>query len=167
MAENSVAIIPGSFDPLTNGHVDVIQRALRIFDTVIVSVLSNSSKDCLFSVEERLRLIRDSFREEQSRVQVKTFTGLLADFARREGARVIVRGLRAVSDYDYEVQMALMNRSLNDELETVFLVTRKRNSFISSSLVKQVAALGGDVSSMVPPLVGQALQSRFDKEKKK
>ena len=167
VAENSVAIVPGSFDPLTNGHVDVIQRALRIFDSLIVAVLSNSGKDCLFSVEERLQMIRETFAQETERIQVKTFSGLLADFAREENAGVIIRGLRAVSDYDYEVQMALMNRSLNPELETVFLVTRRRNSFISSSMVKQVAALGGDVSNMVPPPVAEALCARLKKEKKK
>jgi len=154
------AIFPGSFDPLTNGHVDIIRRGLKIFDRAIIAVLSNPEKQCLFAVEERTSLIRSVFREEGSRIEVKSFSGLLVDFVREENIKVIVRGLRAISDYDYETQIALMNRNLGD-VETCFLVSSEENSFISSSLVKQVAQLRGDVSRFVPKQVETALLEKF------
>jgi pantetheine-phosphate adenylyltransferase len=158
---SSVAIFPGSFDPLTNGHIDIATRALALFDRVVIAVLSNPEKHLLFSVEERIALLKSELASDQERVHITSFSGLLVDFASSVGARVIVRGLRAVSDYDYEAQMALMNRSLSQDIETVFLVTREENSYISSSLVKQVAAMGGDVSRFVPARVARALREKI------
>jgi pantetheine-phosphate adenylyltransferase len=158
---SKTVIFPGSFDPLTNGHCDIIHRALSIFEKVIVGVLSNPTKEPLFSAEERVRLIRDEFAHYGPRVAVETFSGLLADFAAAKDVHLIVRGLRAVSDYDYEFQLALMNRSLRGNIETLFLVTREENSFVSSSLVRQVASMGGDVSRCVCPRVAAALKKKF------
>lgn len=154
------AVFPGSFDPLTNGHVDIIMRGLKIFDQVIIAVLSNPGKENLFSVEERKRLIGKVFAEHGNRVVVKSFTGLLVDFVKNENIKVIVRGLRAISDFEYETQIALMNRNLG-EVETCFLVASEENSFISSSLVKQVAQLRGNVSRFVPAAVEEALVTKF------
>lgn len=162
-AERAV-IFPGSFDPLTNGHRDIVQRALSIFDKVIVGVLSNPAKDALFSTAERMQLIRDDFAQFGDRVEVESFSGLLADFAASKDVHIIVRGLRAVSDFDYEVQLALMNRTLREKLETLFMATREENSFISSSLVKQVASMGGDVSNCVSPRVNAALKAKFRRQ---
>jgi len=156
-----VVIFPGSFDPFTNGHSDIVHRALSIFEKVIVAVLANSSKEGLFTVAERMALIREEFAGYRGRVEVASFSGLLAHFAARRKVHIIVRGLRAVSDYDYEVQLALMNRSLRGQIETLFLVTREENSFISSSLVKQVALMGGDVSGCVSTRVAAALKRKF------
>lgn len=162
MSNSSFAVFPGSFDPLTNGHLDIISRAARLFDRVVVAVLSNPQKQTLFSCQDRVRLIEQVVSQGLERVEVASFEGLLIDFARKIGATVLIRGLRAVSDYEYELQMALMNRQLsNDDIETIFLVTREKNSYISSSVVKQVASFGGDVSSLVPPVVNQALKRRY------
>jgi len=149
-----VALYPGSFDPITRGHEDIARRALRVADRVIVGVAHTSThaKQGLFEVEERVELIRSVFAHE-SRIEVLSFTGLLVDFAREQGAHLVIRGLRAVSDFEYELQMAEMNQELNPDLETLFLVPEVNNSFISSSLVRQVAALGGDVSAFVSPPV--------------
>jgi pantetheine-phosphate adenylyltransferase len=149
-----VALYPGSFDPITRGHEDIARRALRVADRVIVGVAHTSThaKQGLFEVEERVELIRSVFAHE-SRIEVLSFTGLLVDFAREQGAHLVIRGLRAVSDFEYELQMAQMNQELNPDLETLFLVPEVNNSFISSSLVRQVAALGGDVSAFVSPPV--------------
>lgn len=155
------AVFPGSFDPLTNGHVDIVHRSLTIFDRVVVGVLANSSKQPLFTVEERIELIEAQFQPLGERVVVRSFSGLLVDFVATVGTTLVVRGLRAISDYDYEAQMALMNKNLDDRVETFFLMAREENSYVSSSLVKQVAPLGGDVSKLVPPVVRIALQSRF------
>ena len=155
------AVFPGSFDPLTNGHTDIIARSLRVFDRLLIAVLQNPGKQTLFSAAERAALIREDCAEFGDRVEVHEFSGLLVEFARRAGTPVIIRGLRAVSDFEYEVQMALANRSLCAEMETCFLVTREQNSFVSSSLVKQIATLGGDVSNLVPPAVNAALLRRF------
>ncbi|MBX7137837.1 MAG: pantetheine-phosphate adenylyltransferase [Oligoflexia bacterium] len=155
------AIFPGSFDPLTNGHVDVVQRTLNIFDRVIIALLSNAQKSSLFTLEERINLLREEFKSYGERVEVKSFSGLLVDFARHEGSRVVIRGLRAITDYDYETQMALMNKHLYDDLETLFLVAQESNSYVSSTLVKQVASLGGDVSKIVPERVLAALKRKF------
>ena len=161
-----IAIFPGSFDPLTHGHSDIIRRSLDIFDRVIVAVLLNSQKNTLFSIEERLSLIRDEFEDLGGRIEVTSFSGLLVDFAKTVRSKVIVRGLRAVSDYDYEAQMALMNKNLWGEVETIFLVTREEYSYISSSLVKQVASMGGDVSRFVSPRVARALRKKIVSQKK-
>ena len=157
-----VALYPGSFDPITRGHEDIARRALRVADRVIVAVAHTSThaKQGLFEVEERVELIQSVFAE-QSRIEVLSFTGLLVDFAREHGAHLVVRGLRAVSDFEYELQMAQMNQELNPDLETLFLVPEVNNSFISSSLVRQVAALGGDVSAFVSPPVLDRLTAKL------
>lgn len=156
----SSAIFPGSFDPLTNGHVDIIERSLRIFDKLIVAVLSNPDKDTLFTVAEREEIIRNALASYGDRVVTQSFSGLLVEYVRRSGARVIIRGLRAISDYDYEAQMALTNRALASEIETFFLITSEQNAYISSSVVRQVAQFGGDVSKMVPASVAEALKRK-------
>lgn len=154
-----IGIYPGSFDPLHLGHVDLVRRAARMSDKLIVAVLDNSTKSCLFSVEERLDLLRTCLGGI-SGVEIGTFRGLLVDYARQQGATVVIRGLRAVSDFEYEFQMALMNRSLRPEIETVFLTPSQDFTFLSSRLVKEVAGLGGDVTSLVPPAVLQALRRK-------
>jgi pantetheine-phosphate adenylyltransferase len=155
-----VAVYPGSFDPMTNGHVDLIRRGCHIFDRVVVAVLRNAEKAPLFDVTERLAMIRAVFRSEP-KVTVKAFSGLLVDFVRKEKAHVVVRGLRVVSDFEYEFQMALMNRRLDPEVETIFLTPKEELSYLSSRLVKQVHELGGDVSGLVPPLVLRSLKKRL------
>ena len=147
-----VAIYPGSFDPLTNGHVDIILRGARMFDRIVVAILRNIEKAPLFSVEERLDTAREVFAD-RANVEVDAFAGLLVDYARRQGATAIVRGLRAVSDFEYEMQMALMNRHLSPDVETVFMMPADTYSYVSSRLVKEVFALGGSVSGLVPPTV--------------
>src|SRR5690349_20234345 len=154
-----VAIYPGSFDPLTNGHVDIIQRGSRLFDRIIVSVLVNLEKRPLFTVHERVEIARGVFKG-LSNVEVDTFDGLLVDYARSRRATVIVRGLRAVSDFEYEMQMALMNRRLNAEVETVFMMPAEPYTYVSSRLVKEVVALGGSVTGLVPSLVEDRLRDK-------
>ena len=156
-----VAVYPGSFDPITRGHEDLISRSLRFADKVIVAVAVNATKQPLFSPEERVVLIREAV--SHAAVEVRSFEGLLVDFARRVGATVIVRGLRAVSDFEYEFQMALMNRNLEPALETVFLVPAFDLTYLSSSLVREVARYGGDVSQLVHPTVLKALKQKFGK----
>ena len=155
-----IAIYPGSFDPPTRGHEDLIRRSLRLADRVIVAIATNSAKQPLFSIDERLAMLRATVPDEP-RVTFEAFDGLLAEFAGRSGASMIVRGLRAVSDFEYEFQMALMNRQLHPALETVFLVPAVDLTYLSSSLVREVARYGGDVSGLVPPSVAQALTARF------
>ena len=157
-----IAICPGSFDPITVGHEDIIRRSLRFADRTLVAVAHSATqaKQGLFSVEERVAMIRDVFADEP-RLEAVDFTGLLVDFARSRDARLIIRGLRAVSDFEYEFQMALMNRELWPELETVFLAPDAANSFLSSSLVRQIGSLGGDVHRFVSPPVLGRLQERF------
>ena len=154
-----LAVFPGSFDPLTNGHVDVIERACRLFDRVVVAVLVNSGKTPLFSLDERVAIIRDAFAGQDS-VEVETFDGLLVEFARRRKAVAVVRGLRRAADFDYEVQMTDMNRHLDADIETVFLVPSPQVAFISSTLVKEIAALGGPVDGLVPAAVLARLMRR-------
>ncbi len=154
------ALYPGSFDPITNGHLDVVARAARLFDEVIVAVAHNDSKQALFSIEERVELLRESTAHLKN-VQVTSFEGLLVDFARAQQARAVIRGLRAVSDFEFEFQMALMNRSLEPELEALFLMPCEEYSYISSRMVKEVARLGGAVSRFVPECVEAALSARF------
>ena len=163
MAKTRSAVFPGSFDPLTNGHVDIVTRALKLFDSVTVAVLSNSNKTALFSVAERVDFIEQQFEHTGGRVSAQSFSGLLVEYARSINTSVIIRGLRAITDYDYEAQMALMNRNLGPEVETVFLISSEENSYISSSIVKNVAALGGDVTRFVPPRIAAALKARAGK----
>lgn len=155
------AVFPGSFDPLTNGHIDIVERALTIFDRIVVAVVTQSSKKSLFSVPERLEMISHHFRGSGGKVEVQSFSGLLVEYVRQVGASAIIRGLRAISDYDYEAQMALMNRTLSGGIETFFLMAREENAYISSSVVRQIALLGGDVSKLVPPFVETALRRKF------
>lgn len=159
------ALYPGSFDPLTNGHVDLIERCLKIFDHVTVAVLTNPSKKPLFSVRERLRSIRNIFKDEP-RVTVEAFEGLLVDFARKKKSGIIVRGLREISDFEYEFQMALMNRRLDKHIETVFLMPKEEYTYLSSRLVKEIASLGGKVEGLVPKAVEASLKKKFKKKKK-
>jgi pantetheine-phosphate adenylyltransferase len=162
MSGDRIAVCPGSFDPITLGHEDIIRRSFRMADRVIVGVAHSATqpKAGMFSVDERVEMIRETFADEP-RVEAVAFQGLLVDFAKRMGAGMIVRGLRAVSDFEYEFQMALMNRRLWEGMETVFLAPDLEHSYLSSSLVRQIASLGGDVSPFVPPLVLRRLQARL------
>jgi pantetheine-phosphate adenylyltransferase len=161
----TVAVYPGSFDPLTLGHDDIVRRSLRLADHLLIGVARTAThgKQPLFDTEERVRLIREVY-EGESRIEVVSFSGLLVDFARERGARLIVRGLRAVSDFEYEFQMALMNRSLWPEVEVLFMVPDNRYTFLSSSLVREVGRLGGDVSGFVQPEVLAAMRAKFAQE---
>ena len=141
-----IAVYPGTFDPITMGHIDIIRRALTLFDRIIIAIAINPAKEALFSLEERRQMIKDSFKDENGRIEVDEVSGLLVDYAYRRGARAIVRGLRAVSDFDYEFQLALMNRRIEREVETVFLMTGFRWIYISSSIIKDAARHGGDVA---------------------
>ncbi len=156
----SVAVYPGSFDPITNGHLDIIARGLSVFDDVTIAILVNPGKQALFTVEERVEIIREAYRGEP-RVKIDTFSGLLVDYAERVGAAVIVRGLRAISDFEYEFQMALMNRRLNPRIETVFMMPAESYSYLSSRLVKEVFQLGGRVRDLVPPVVERRLAEKY------
>ncbi|MEZ4754869.1 MAG: pantetheine-phosphate adenylyltransferase [Bdellovibrionota bacterium] len=153
--------MPGSFDPFTKGHVDIALRSLELFSKLYVAVLDNPDKLPLFTVQERIDLISETLSGFEDQLKVESFSGLLVNYASTKSANVIVRGLRAVSDYEYEAQMALMNRHISGGLETVFLLTSEENSYISSSVVKQVARFGGDVSSMVKEPVLKALQAKY------
>ena len=155
----NIAIYPGSFDPLTNGHVDIIQRGSKLFDRIVVAILLNVEKSPLFTVEERVDIAREVFRGNPN-VEVDTFDGLLVEYARRKRAGVIVRGLRAISDFEYEMQMALMNRHLNPEVETVFMMPAEPYTYVSSRLVKEVVALGGSVTTLVPTIVEDRLRDK-------
>lgn len=155
-----IAVYPGSFDPPTRGHTDLVQRSLVLADQIIVAVANNSTKEPLFSVAERLEMLRSAMGSDP-RIRYESFEGLLVEFARRSGATFIVRGLRAVSDFEYEFQMALMNRHLHPDLETVFLVPPEDATYLSSSLVREVARHGGSVEGLVHPVVAEALKRRF------
>lgn len=159
-----VVIYPGSFDPPTNGHLDLIERASSVFAHVVVAVLRNDSKSALFTVDERIEMLGEACQELEN-VTIDSFNGLLVDYARARGARLILRGIRAISDYEYELQMALMNRKLYPELETVFVPADERFSYLSSRLVKEVSRLGGDISDLVPPNVSRRLESKHSKLK--
>ena len=154
-----IAIYPGSFDPMTRGHEDLIRRALGFVDRLVVAVAQNSGKQPMFTLDERVELMRRALGNEP-RVEVKSFTGLLVDFAKAEGANLLIRGLRAVSDFEYEYQMALMNRHLSPGLEIVFMVPSIDTTYISASLVREVARFGGDVSTLVHPVVADAMRAK-------
>jgi pantetheine-phosphate adenylyltransferase len=164
MPETS-AMYPGSFDPITNGHVDIIERGLKVFDRIIVAVLENPKKAPLFTTKERVRMIQDIFASKKE-VEVRAFDGLLVDFARTRGTGVVMRGLRAISDFEYEFQMALMNRNLAPDIETFFMMPNVNYSFLSSNLVREVAALGGSVEGLVPGPVARKLRDKLKKSKK-
>jgi pantetheine-phosphate adenylyltransferase len=155
-----VAVYPGSFDPLTNGHLDIIRRCSRLFDRVMVALLENEGKSPLFTIPERIELITRC-TAEIPHVEVHSFSGLLVDFMRRHNATVVVRGIRAVSDYEYELQMALMNRELNAQVETIFMLPAVEYTYVSSRLIKEVFRLGGDVGRLVPAPVLESLKARL------
>ena len=155
----SLAVFPGSFDPITNGHLDIVERGLNVFDRVRLAILVNPEKKPLFSIDERVGLIRETYASNP-RVEVDTFSGLLVDYAEKVGATVIIRGIRAISDFEYEFQMALMNRRLNPSIETVFMMPAESYSYVSSRLVKEVFQLGGRVSDLVPAAVAVAAQAK-------
>ena len=160
-----IAIYPGSFDPLTSGHVDIIERGARIFDAIIVAILANVEKTPLFTENERISIIREVFKGREN-VQVEAFSGLLVEYAQRKNATVLVRGLRAVSDFEYEFQMALMNRHLAPGLETVFMMPDEKYTYISSRLIKEVFTLGGEITGLVPPVVEEKLRGKQRTRKK-
>jgi pantetheine-phosphate adenylyltransferase len=159
-AMERIAIYPGSFDPVTNGHLDIIERGVQIFDKLIVVILKNPKKQYLFSLDERTEMLKDSLRDCPN-VEVDTYDGLLVDYAAQRNAQAVLRGLRALSDFEYEFQMALMNRRLKREIQTVFLMTGMRWIYTSSSIIKEAAMFGGDIDGMVPPLVHARLKEKF------
>src|SRR6202045_4949692 len=161
-AEMKRAIYPGSFDPVTNGHLDVVERARKLFDEVIVAVAYNDEKSPLFTLEERLGLLRQTLGKIDN-VRIAHFSGLLVDFAREQQASAVIRGLRAISDFEFEFQMALMNRKLEGNVETMFLMPKEEYTYLSSRLVKEIARLGGDVSQFVPSIVAKALAKKFSR----
>lgn len=157
-----ICVYPGSFDPITNGHLDIIERASRLFDKLIVGVLVNTSKSPLFTVEERMRFIKDSCTYLDN-VEVDSFEGLLIDFMKHKNATTIIKGLRAVSDFEYEFQMALMNRKLNPRIETIFMMTNSEYSYLSSSLVKEVAKFGGCIKGLIPSIVEKEICKKYNR----
>ncbi len=160
---HQTAIYPGTFDPITNGHLDIIKRAARIFDKVIVAVAKNTGKTPLFSMDERQQLIKSSVEHIEG-VSVEIFDGLIVDFCHKKGASALIRGLRALSDFEYEFQMALLNRKIGKDVESVFLMPKEKYTYLSSSMIKEIAALGGDVSCFVPEHVKNELINKFKKK---
>ena len=159
--DSTTAVYPGTFDPITNGHIDIIERALGLFDRVIITIAINAQKEPLFSLEERIDLITQCFDPENKRIKIDTTSGLIVDYAKQKNACAIVRGLRAISDFDYEFQLALMNRKLARKVDTIFLMTGFRWIYISSSIIKDAAKYNGDISGLVPAHVEKALQNKY------
>ena len=157
-----IAVYPGTFDPVTNGHLDILERALKLFDKVIITIARNTTKNPLFTEEERLALLRQATKQFQN-VEVDSFEGLLVTYVQRKNAVSVVRGLRAMTDFEYELQMALMNRKLDEKMETVFLMPNEKYTYLSSNFVREIARLGGDVSKFVPPVVLKALRQKNKK----
>ncbi len=157
------AVYPGSYDPLTNGHIDIIERGLHLFDKIIVTALKNPSKTYLFSLEERMEIMEETFKGREN-IEIDYFEGLLADYLDRKNTFTVVRGLRAISDFEIEFQMALMNRSIKDKIETIFLVPSISYSFLSSKLVKEIYKFGGEIKSMVPDIVDKRLKEKYSKK---
>jgi pantetheine-phosphate adenylyltransferase len=157
---SKVVIYPGTFDPITNGHISVVSRALKIFDRMVIAILNNPNKVPLFSMEERIQMIREVLKD-QRHVEVDFFNGLLVDYVIQKKTNVVIRGLRALSDFEYEFQMALMNRKLNREVQSIFLMTDYKWFYTSSTIIKEAASLGGDVSGLVPPIVCRKLKQKF------
>ncbi|MBF0100245.1 MAG: pantetheine-phosphate adenylyltransferase [Desulfobacterales bacterium] len=164
--EPKIAIYPGSFDPLTNGHVDIIERGLNVFDKIIITILKNPAKKYLFTVQERISMIQESFKDEPN-IEVDSDDGLLVDYAELRKAHAIIRGLRAISDFENEFQLAMMNRKLNKNIQTVFLMTGLRWIYTSSSLIKEAASFGADISGMVPLVVEKKIKERFAEQYQK
>ncbi|HEY0250809.1 MAG TPA: pantetheine-phosphate adenylyltransferase [Kofleriaceae bacterium] len=160
----SIAVYPGTFDPITNGHLDILERALRVFDKVIVTIAVNQRKAPLFTVEERIEFIRGAMPQAADRLEFEQFDGLIVDFCVAHGAKTLVRGLRALADFEYEFQFAHMNRRLAPTVDTIFFMTDERNHYVSSSLVKEVASLGGDVTGLVPAPVVTALAQKYGRK---
>lgn len=156
-----IGICPGTFDPVTNGHLDIIERGLRIFDEIVIAVAPSPKKQPLFTLEERMRLIREAVKDLRN-VRVEAFNGLLVEYTKSKGGVAIIRGLRAISDFEYELQMALMNRRLDMDVETVFMMPSEEYSFLTSTIVKEAASFGGSVKGLVPPLVEDALREKFE-----
>lgn len=161
----SLAVYPGTFDPITNGHVDILLRSLALFDKVIVAIATNPNKTPLFALEERIEFIREALGDKSSHIEFDHNEGLLVDYCQKRGATTIVRGLRALADFEYEFQLAHMNRRLAPGIDTVFFMTDERNHYVSSSLVKEVASFGGDVSGLVPTAVAEALRKTYEGNK--
>ena len=157
-------VYPGTFDPITNGHLDVVARALHLFDEVVLGIAADSTKRSLFSLEERKALAEASMGSLAGKVRVVAFQGLLVDFVQKQGAHAILRGLRAISDFEFEFQMALMNRKLDDKIETIFLMPKDSYTYLSSTIIKEVGRLGGDISAFVPPVVEAAMRRKFARE---
>jgi len=158
-------IYPGTFDPITNGHADVVARALQLFDEVVLAIAADSTKKPLFSLEERQTMAENALAHLGDRVRVTTFRGLLVNFVQSQDSKAILRGLRAISDFEFEFQMALMNRKLNDSIETLFLMPRGAYTYLSSTIIKEIGRLGGDVSTFVPPAVEEAMRQKFHGDK--
>lgn len=154
-----IAIYPGTFDPITNGHIDILERAIKLFDKVIIAIARNSAKNPLFTEEERLTLLQ-KVTNRYKNVQVDSFQGLLVDYMQKQNAIAVVRGLRAMTDFEFELQMALMNRKLDEKMETVFLMPNEKYTYLSSNVVREIARLGGDISKFVPPIVNKALRQK-------
>lgn len=161
-----VAIYPGTFDPITYGHLDVLERACRLFDHIVITVAKNPGKSPIFSAAERMELIHEAVSRLNGgeKISVETFDGLIVNFAREKKARAIIRGLRAISDFEYELQMALVNRRLNAEVSTVFLMPHEKYTYLNSSIVRELASLGGDISNFVPPIVEERLLAKFKRK---